>query len=68
MSSQAVEGLPALGLIVGIGAIAFVGVVLMIANLCRQLVAQMRGESVGYAVRTLVRPNGTHSVPYEGDE
>jgi hypothetical protein len=45
MSSQAIEGLPALGLIVGIGAVALVGVVLMIAQLCRQLAAQMRGES-----------------------
>jgi hypothetical protein len=68
MSSQAVEGLPALGLIVAIGAIAFVGVVLMIANLCRQLVAQMRGESVGYAVRSVRQGKGTLSVPYEGAE
>jgi hypothetical protein len=40
MSSQAVQNLPMLGLIVGIGAIAFVGVVLMIVDLCRQLVVQ----------------------------
>jgi hypothetical protein len=44
MSSQAVQNLPMLGLIVGIGAIAFIGVVLMIVDLCRQLVAQMRAE------------------------
>jgi hypothetical protein len=68
MSSQAIEGLPALGLIVAIGAVALVGVVLMIADLCRQLVAQMRGESVGYAVRTVRPKNGTHSVPYRGSK
>jgi hypothetical protein len=56
MSSQAIEGLLALGLIVGIGAIAFIGVVLMIAQLCRQLVAQMGAKPVGgkrCAARTL---------------
>lgn len=45
MSSDAVQHLPAFGLIVVIGAIALIVVVLMIADLCRQLVAQMRAES-----------------------
>jgi hypothetical protein len=45
MSSQAVQHLPELSLIVVMGEIALVGVVLMIADLCRQLVAQMGAES-----------------------
>jgi hypothetical protein len=49
MSSQAVQHLPALGLIVVIGAIALIGVMLMIADLCRQMVGQMWADSADTA-------------------
>jgi hypothetical protein len=39
-------------------------VVLMIANLCKQLVGQMRADSAGYAPGTVRPSKGTRSVPY----
>jgi hypothetical protein len=75
LTNQAIEGLPALGLVVGICAVAFIGVVLMIAQLCRQLVVQMRAQpewphrnppAPDYRPKapTMKPP---HSVPYRGN-
>jgi hypothetical protein len=52
LTNQAIDGLPALGLIVGIGAVALIGVVLMIAHLCRQLVVQ---TGLSYLCRQPIR-------------
>jgi len=42
MDSHTAQNLPMLGLMIGLSTIVPIGVVLMIAHLCRQLAARMR--------------------------